>query len=212
MTTTTPLLLQLSAAQGPAECALAVAKAYARLQQEAQTQNVEIELLQAEAGAEPGTWQSLLLALDGADATALAQRWSGTLQWICPSPYRPQHRRKNWFFGGRVFAPPPPLPEGAVRFEAVRSSGPGGQHVNKTASAVRATHVASGISVKIQSERSQQANRRLALALLQRRLAEQTELAAARQRSERRDAHHDLARGNAQRTFRGPDFAPDTTA
>lgn len=212
MSTNAPLLLQLSAAQGPAECALAVAKAYARLQQEAQALNVAVELLQAEAGSETGTWQSLLLALDGAAAATLAQRWSGTLQWICPSPYRPQHRRKNWFFGGRVFVPPAPLPDSAVCFEAVRSSGPGGQHVNKTASAVRATHLASGISVKIQSERSQQANRRLALALLQQRLAEQTELAAARERSERRDAHHDLARGNAQRTFRGPDFRPDAGA
>lgn len=204
------LLLQLSAAQGPAECALAVAKAYALLQREALAQGVSLELLESEAGPERGTLRSLVLALDGAAAGAFAQRWSGTLQWICPSPYRPTHRRKNWFFGGRVFELPPTGDDDTVRFEAIRASGPGGQHVNKTASAVRATHLSSGISVKVQSERSQLANRRLALALIRRRLTEQAESAAADQRADRHQAHRAIDRGNAARTFRGTAFVPDT--
>lgn len=202
-------LLQLSAAQGPAECALAVAKAWALLQREAEAVDLQVDLLEAEAGAEPGTWQSLLLALDGAAAATLAQRWSGSLLWICTSPYRPQHRRRNWFFGGRQFTPAALPAHEEVRFEALRSSGPGGQHVNKTASAIRATHLASGLSVKVQSERSQQANKRLALALIQQRLAERAAAAAAGQRAERRQAHYEIDRGNPVRTFRGAAFEPD---
>lgn len=205
-------LLQLSAAQGPAECALAVAKAWALLQREAEALDLQVDLLDAEAGAEPGTWQSLLLALDGTAAATLAQRWSGSLLWICASPYRPQHRRKNWFFGGRGFVPATLAASDEVRFEALRSSGPGGQHVNKTASAIRATHLASGLSVKVQSERSQQANKRLALALIQQRLAERAAAAAAGQRADRRQAHYEIDRGNPVRTFRGAAFEPDTGA
>lgn len=203
------LLLQLSAAQGPAECALAVAKGYALLQREALAQDVAVELIESDAGAEPGTLRSLLLALDGAAAESFAQRWSGTLLWICPSPYRPTHRRKNWFFGGRAFELPASSDDDTVRFEAIRASGPGGQHVNKTASAVRATHLASGISVKVQTERSQLANKRLALALIHQRLAERAESAAANRRTERHQAHQNVDRGNARRTFRGAAFAPD---
>lgn len=204
------ILLQLSAARGPAECALAVAKGWTLLQREALAHGVALELLDAEAGPESGTWNSLLIALDGTGAAALAQRWNGTLQWICASPFRPAHRRKNWFFGGRTFVPPESANSEEVRFEAVRASGPGGQHVNKTASAVRATHLASGISVKVQSERSQQANRRLALALIRQRLSAQAEAAAAGQRADRHRAHGAVERGNAARTFRGEAFTPDT--
>lgn len=203
------MLLQLSAAHGPGECELAVAKALARLQQEAGIAGVAVEIVESQPGDAAGSWQSLLLTLDGEAAPALAERWSGSLLWVCASPLRPQHRRKNWFFGGRVFAPPPPLPEGAVRFEAIRSSGPGGQHVNKTASAVRATHVASGISVKVQNGRSQHANRRLAIALIGQRLQEQAEARDDAQRAQRRQAHYEVDRGNPRRVFRGIAFVPD---
>ncbi|MBF3364387.1 peptide chain release factor H, partial [Pseudomonas aeruginosa] len=78
-------------------------------------------------------------------AEALAERWCGGIQWICPSPYRARHARKNWFIGAERFAAPPASLEGEIRFETLRSSGPGGQHVNTSDSAVRATHLASGI-------------------------------------------------------------------
>ena len=203
------MLLQLTATQGPNECALAVAKAMQRLQQEAEAAGVAVEIVEAQAGEIAGTWQSLLLALDGAAAAGLAERWSGSLLWICASPLRPQHRRKNWFFGGHRFAAPPADLESEIRFETLRASGPGGQHVNTTASAVRATHVASGISVKVQDGRSQHANRRLAIALIGQRLQEQAEARADAQRAQRRQAHYDVDRGNPRRVFRGAAFVPD---
>ena len=96
-----------------------------------------------------------------------------------------------------------PLMRDAIRYETLRSSGPGGQHVNKTDSAVRATHLASGISVKVQSERSQHANKRLARLLIAWKLEQQQQENSAALKSQRRMFHHQIERGNPRRTFTG---------
>jgi peptide chain release factor len=202
------LLLQLSAAQGPAECQLAVSKALRHLLREAEAEGVALGMIEQEAGERPGTLRSVLLSLEGTRAEALALRWEGTVQWVCASPYRPHHGRKNWFIGVQRFAPPPAALAGEIRFETMRAAGPGGQHVNTTDSAVRATHAASGISVRVQTERSQHANKRLAVLLISRLLAQRTQHALAAQRADRRIAHHQVARGDAVRTFRGEHFTP----
>ncbi len=202
------ILLQFSSAQGPAECELAVARALAHLQYESAQAGVRIEILEHEDGERPGTLRSALVSLEGDAEAAVAQRWEGTIQWTCPSPYRPRHARKNWFFGvARCAAPAATLP-GEIRFEATRSSGPGGQHVNKTESAVRAVHVATGISVKVQTERSQHANKRMAVLLLAHKLASHDEAMNAAQRAHRRTLHHQVERGNPRRVFKGERFEP----
>lgn len=98
--------------------------------------------------------------------------------------------------------------DGEIRFESLRSSGPGGQHVNKTDSAVRATHITTGISVKVQSERSQHANKRLATLLIAHHLEQVKEDERAAMKSERRLFHHQIERGNPTRTFKGLAFKP----
>lgn len=200
------ILLQLSTGQGPAECALALAKALPRIEQEAEHLQVRVEVLEQEAGEQAGTLRSLLLGLQGEQAERLADAWSGSLLWICPSPYRKGYGRKNWFFSGTRCAWPDAIADSQIRFETLRASGAGGQHVNTTDSAVRATHLASGISVKVQNERSQHANKRIARLLLARRLAELGQQASATARAERRLQHHQLQRGNPVRTFHGPGF------
>ena len=97
--------------------------------------------------------------------------------------------------------------ESEIEFQTCRSGGKGGQHVNKTESAVRATHKASGISVRVESERSQHANKKRALELLAVKLAAQH---AERLDQHAADAHaqlYQLERGNAVRVFRGKSFA-----
>jgi peptide chain release factor len=207
------VLLQLSANTGPEECCLAVRKALAYLHGEAATLAVRIDIVEQVAGDHAGNLRSVLLALDGAHAHALAQRWQGSVQWVCASPYRPSHRRKNWFIGADIFAPDSgaavdgaALQDKDLRFETLRSSGPGGQHVNTTDSAVRATHEPTGLSVKVQTERSQHANKRLARALLAHKLAALAQDAAGQRRAERRIQHHQVERGNPGRVFKGEAF------
>lgn len=197
-------LLQLSAAYGPAECCLAVVKALARLQYEAKQKQVEVQVLEQEP-AKHGL-HSVLVSLEGTQVSALADMWQGTIQWICTSPYRPQHKRKNWFIGASCFNPVVQQHSDEIVFETMRSSGAGGQHVNKTESAVRATHTASGISVKVQSERSQHANKKLAVLLLQHKLLQQEQQLQARNKAAHHKHHHQIVRGNPGRIFTGMDF------
>jgi len=201
--------LQLSANTGPAECCLGVAKALHRVLAEAATLGVTASVIEQADGPVPGTLRSILLQLDGdrGQELVLARRWCGSLLWVHPSPYRPQCRRKNWFLHGAAWAPPDmPADGGEIRYEATRASGPGGQHVNKTDSAIRATHVASGLTVKVQSQRSQHANKKLAAQLLASKLAGLLEEAEATSRSARHLQHHSAERGNAVRSFEGTGF------
>ena len=206
------ILLQLTANTGPEECCLAVSKALAHLLRECAAVQVVAELLEEVPGERPGNLRSALLALEGAASHAVAMKWRGSVQWTCPSPYRPGHKRKNWFIGAEVFEPDAPqddsttLQDKDLRFETLRASGPGGQHVNKTDSAVRATHIPSGLSVKVQTERSQHANKRLARALLAHKLACASADTANAARTARWLQHYGVERGNARRVFMGMEF------
>jgi peptide chain release factor len=199
--------LQLTANTGPAECCLGVRKALQRLLQEAAAMAVTVSVVEQVDGPIAGTLRSIVVQLDGEQGAQLARRWSGSLLWVCQSPYRAQVRRKNWFLQGAVWMPPQsPADDGAILYEATRASGPGGQHVNKTDSAVRATHVASGLSVKVQSQRSQHANKKLAAQLLASKLAGLMAAAHENSRSARHMQHHNAERGNAVRSFEGTGF------
>lgn len=200
--------LQLTANTGPAECCLGVRKALEALAVEAQRDGVVLDIVEEVAGPVPGTYRSVLLALEGSADAMLAARWCGSLQWICESPYRPGHKRKNWFLSGAAYdVTQAPEEVGEIRYEATRASGPGGQHVNKTDSAVRATHVATGLSVKVQAGRSQHANKRLAAQLIAAKLAGIGQEEADRDKAARRMQHLRPERGNAARVFVGPRFA-----
>jgi peptide chain release factor len=207
------LLLQLSSSQGPAECELALAKALARINDEARRNAVSVEIVESVAGCKHGIYRSILLALDGEASPALAQRWSGTLQWRCKSPYRQGHERKNWFIGIALYQSSPEQASAIrvedLRFETCRASGPGGQHVNKTDSAVRATHLLSGTSVKVQTYRSQHANKQLAALLIGQKLQQVANQQASGDRARRRIFHHQVERGNANLVFSGMAFVPD---
>ena len=206
------ILLQLSAGQGPAECCLAVSKAIVLLEREAKELKVNLCLVEKVDGPRRITIKSVLYRLEGENSLGLAEKWRGTMQWICQSPYRLKHKRKNWFFTG-CFSEHAETSFShaadslnAIRYEACRSSGPGGQHANKTSSAVRAVHLETGISVKVQSERSQHMNKRLAKALIGMKLAESQNQVEQAEKGNRHKSHHSIERGNAKRIFKGINF------
>lgn len=197
--------LQVSAGSGPAECAWAVLKIVEKLKEESRKAGVEARVLEVEAGPEPGTAQSVLVGLaGGSPLAAFIEGWQGTVQWTARSPFRPEHKRKNWFVGVEAFEPPEEKKIDArdLRFETMRASGPGGQHVNRTESAVRVTHLPTGLQAAASEERSQHRNRKLAMARLAGKLEELREEKQGEARKKRWQAHHDLERGNPVRVYR----------
>lgn len=200
------MLLQLSAGQGPEECCQAVGLAMHALLNSASSYCVVVEVLQQVPSAHPECYKSVLLQLSGDRAQWLSQQWQGVMQWVCVSEFRPNHKRKNWFFSGETYLVDKVSWDAEIRYQACRASGAGGQHVNTTDSAVRATHLASGLSVRVESERSQHANKRLASALLFQKLQQQQTVIANQQAQQRWQQHNALARGNPVRTFVGRRF------
>lgn len=197
--------LQVTAGQGPAECAWAVLRVVEKLVEEAKSSGIDAKTLAVEPGPEPDTAQSVLLALSGGSGLKdFAARWQGTVQWIARSPFRPQHKRKNWFVGVEALEPVSTSRFSAkdVRFETMRASGPGGQHVNRTESAVRVTHIPTGLQAAASEERSQHRNRKLALARLAQKLAAEDSRQAGEAEKKRWRTHQQLQRGNPRRIFR----------
>ena len=200
------LLLLLSAGRGPRECAWAVARLLRRLEAEAGRRKVRVERTEAVPGERPGTYQSVLLRLTGADPERFAQSWSGTLCWQAPSPYRTGSGRKNWYVIGRRVAgldlPPTGFAEADVEIVACRTGGPGGQHRNKASTAVRATHRPTGLVVVVDTERQLSLNRGIALRLLRERIEEGDRAARRAAVGARRRVHDELVRGNPTRVER----------
>jgi len=201
--------LLFTSGRGPAECRIAVANAVATLAAEAASLGLDADCLEGPNADGHGP-ASAIVVIHGDAAAVFARPWIGSIQWVAQSPLRPHHKRKNWFIG--VFELPA-LPQATkaltaqeVRFEAFRAGGPGGQHQNKTESAVRAIHVASGLSVVVREERSQHRNKALALERIAALIRLQGELEAITARTNTHAAHDRLERGRPVKRFKGVAF------
>ncbi len=193
--------LQLTAGQGPVECAWAVIKVLEKLREDAASAGLDARTLDLIPGPEAGTANSAMVALSGGvDLDSFVNAWRGTVQWIARSPFRPEHKRKNWFVGIEVLEPVEEtvFDPKEVRWETMRASGPGGQHVNRTESAVRVTHLPTGLQASAAEERSQHRNRA-------KRIADRGEEQHSEAREKRWRAHQELERGNPVRVFREGD-------
>lgn len=200
--------MQISSGRGPAECCLAVHHFLSYVTNELRDAGIECNMLDTEPGSHNGTYQSVLIAINGPDDLNIASKYNGTLLWICKSPYRIKHERKNWFFNCDVYRAPEPseLDIASIKFETMRSSGNGGQNVNKVESAVRITHLPTGLTVTAREERSQASNKKLALARLMTILKEMDQKRENQFTHDLWLQHNRLVRGNPVRTFEGKEF------
>jgi peptide chain release factor len=202
------ILLQITSGRGPVECCWVVARLAESIIADARNYSLNAGIIEEEASPEDGTLLSALIHLDGEGAERFAKGYEGTVQWIGYSTFRPGHKRKNWFVGVQRVPVPQSVSfsEKDIRIETLKASGPGGQHVNTTESAVRAVHIPTGLTAMASDERSQGANKKRALMRLSILIARHEQRQLAKAQKQRWDAHNELVRGNPVRVYEGVTF------
>ncbi len=206
--------MQITSGRCPAECQWVVARLVTHISHHCAQKGGRVTLVDAVEGAHSGIFRSALLSLSGASHEYCLDRFSGTILWRGQSPYRPDHRRKNWYVGVEPLTiPEQRLPndllhgvEREIDVETMRASGPGGQNVNRRESAVRIVHRPTGIQVIGREERSQEMNRKLALARLCTLLLKRAQASEQDFERQRWSQHNELQRGNPVLCFEGQDF------
>lgn len=198
MNSNNKIYLQITSGRGPAECCRVVALVLEKILMQARQLGLTTEVLEREEGEMNRTLFSAIIFLEGSKVDDIVDEWEGTIQWIAQSPYRIYHKRKNWFVGVNSFTPTElsEIDTRYITYQTLRSSGPGGQHVNKTESAVRATHVPSGLSVTASDQRSQIQNKKLATERLLIKLSGWNIEQVMQKAQENWNNHNNLERGN----------------
>lgn len=170
-----------------------------------QDRGFRLEIADQSEGEEAGI-KSATVMVSGPGAYGFLKAERGIHRLVRLSPFDSAHRRHTSFAQVEV------IPEGDddvdvqinpddLRMETYRSSGAGGQHVNKTDSAVRIIHVPTGIVVQCQNERSQHSNRLTALKILRAKLFEKKRQEEEERLARLRGEHKDIAWGNQIRSY-----------
>ncbi len=171
----------------------------------AERHGFKTEILEATEGEGAGL-KSVSFSIDGRWVYGQLRSERGVHRLVRISPFDSQKRRHTTFALVEIM---PEVPEDAaieiddkdLRVDTYRASGAGGQHVNKTDSAVRLTHEPTGIVVAVQSERSQHQNRERAMAVLRARLIERQEQEREAEMARLRGEHVEAGWGNQIRSY-----------
>ncbi|MCG8582089.1 MAG: peptide chain release factor H [Bacteroidales bacterium] len=203
------IILQITSGRGPAECCWVVARVLKYMIDEAKKANIRYSIMHREQGIENGTLFSASIQLEGKDIVSFTKQWTGTVQWVGQSQFRRHHKRKNWYVAVNTIelgSDRAVINDKDISYQAIRSGGPGGQHVNKVSTAIRAKHLPSGLQVLVSESRSQLQNKKLAKS----RLVELIKLEQFNQQKKDMQAewksHSEIQRGNPVKIFYGSDF------
>jgi peptide chain release factor 2 len=171
----------------------------------AETRGFKTEILEATPGEEAGL-KSATFSLVGDNAYGIMGAEKGVHRLVRLSPYDSAHRRHTSFAQVEI-APlveedvAVEIDEGDLRIDTYRAQGAGGQHVNKTDSAVRITHLPTGIVVQCQNERSQLQNKAQAMRILKSRMVEREQQLREQALAAERGEAQDISFGSQIRSY-----------
>ena len=171
----------------------------------AERRGYSVNVLDLQPGEEAGI-KSATLEVSGDDAYGYLQAEKGVHRLVRISPFDAQSRRHTSF--ASVFVYPQiddtieiEIDESDLRIDTFRASGAGGQHVNKTDSAIRITHLPTGIVVSCQQERSQHKNRATAMKMLKAGLYERALEEQQKEKAELESTKTEIGWGNQIRSY-----------
>jgi peptide chain release factor len=166
--------------------------------------NYEFKLIDEQLGSCKRCIKSLLIESDDKRFLEL----HGTHQWRAKSPFRPKHKRKNWYFTLKCYASNNihKIDDKEVLYQTMRSPKKGGQHVNTTSSGVRAIYKPLGVEAISFDHRSQHRNKQVALFRLIEKLESITMEKESEETQKRWREGKDVQRGGAILVFEGEGF------
>jgi peptide chain release factor 2 len=171
----------------------------------AERKGFSIDILDMSEGEEAGI-KGAILEIKGAYAYGFLKAEAGIHRLVRISPFDSQARRHTSF--ASVFAYPVvdqeiniEIREEDLKMDVFRASGAGGQHVNKTSSAVRLTHIPTGLVVASQQERSQHKNKQTALKILKNKMYQLEAAKQAAKKAEMDSAKQDVSFGSQARSY-----------
>lgn len=198
-------ILRLNAGAGGTESCDWAAMLYRMYVRWAERKGYTIEVLDYQDGDEAGI-KSVSWQVNGLNAYGYLKSEKGVHRLVRISPFNAQGKRQTSFVSLDVM---PELPEDVeldinpddLRIDTYRSSGAGGQHINKTSSAVRITHIPTGVVVQCQNERSQHSNKDKAMQMLRAKLLMLKQEANAEKLSDIRGEIKEIGWGSQIRSY-----------
>lgn len=201
--------VQFTAGRGPVECAAACYVISRKFADEILKINLVHTVVDYESDDEFG-FRSIIFKIGkitNKEIDTIRSKWEGTIKFISvKNSFRPNHKRKNWFIGCNFFDVDDTkitFDMNDIKIDLMRSSGPGGQNVNKVESGVRLTHIPTGIIVKCIMTRDQKQNLKVAKEIMQAKLDLLNNTKEANIKNLFWVSHDSLERGGEVMTIKG---------